>query len=110
MSERSKGLISRLVPRAAANDGQALVPTESADKEVVAADGPVFRASLQGHFVGSRAGFLRRNLRLLLFVIVAGLPTLLASVYYGFVASDQYVTDIQFGVRTADAQHAGDVG
>jgi capsular polysaccharide transport system permease protein len=107
MSERGKGFVSRLVPRAPANDGQDLVPTGEADKQVVT-DGAVFRAPLQGYFVGTRAGFLRRNLRLLFFLLMVGVPSLLAGIYYGVVASNQYVTDIQFGVRSADGQH-GDV-
>jgi capsular polysaccharide transport system permease protein len=107
MSERNKGLVSRLAPQAAANDGHELVPTENTGKEVVA-DGPIFRTSLQGYFVGGQPGFWRRNLRFFLFLLVVGLPSALAGVYYGLVASNQYVTDIQFGVRSADGERGGD--
>lgn len=51
-----------------------------------------------------RSGRRSRFLSLLVFLLVVGLPTALAGVYYGFIASDQYVTEIQFGVRSADAQ------
>ncbi len=51
-----------------------------------------------------RSGRRARWISLLVFLVVVGLPTALAGVYYGMVASDQYVTEIQFGVRSADAQ------
>ncbi|WP_439612265.1 hypothetical protein [Reyranella sp.] len=51
-----------------------------------------------------RAGRPARWLSILVFLLVVGLPTALAAVYYGFIASSQYATEIQFGVRSADAQ------
>ncbi len=51
-----------------------------------------------------RSGRHTRWVPLLVFFLVVGLPTVTASVYYGLIASDQYVTEIQFGVRSADAQ------
>ena len=51
-----------------------------------------------------RARRLARRVSVLVFLLVVGVPTVVASVYYGWIASDQYVTEIQFGVRSADAQ------
>lgn len=51
-----------------------------------------------------RSGRLTRRLSIMVFLLVVGVPTMLASFYYGLMASDQYVTEIQFGVRSADAQ------
>jgi capsular polysaccharide transport system permease protein len=53
----------------------------------------------------SRFGLLSRlswhRIGLLLFIV---LPTLLASVYFGLLASDQYVTEIQFSVRGNESE------
>ena len=51
-----------------------------------------------------REGFFVRNFARIMFLLVVGLPTILAGVYYGFVASDQFVSEMEFGVRSADAQ------
>lgn len=51
-----------------------------------------------------RSGRWARRISILVFLLVVGMPTALAGVYYGWIASGQYVTEIQFGVRSADAQ------
>lgn len=51
-----------------------------------------------------RESFLARNFARIMFLLVVGLPTILAGVYYEFVASDQFVSEMEFGVRSADAQ------
>lgn len=43
-------------------------------------------------------------------LLVIGIPTLLAIVYYGFVASDQYLTNFQFAVRGPSQASAGERG
>lgn len=56
------------------------------------------------HSFSAPARAPRRRLSLVFFLLLVGLPGILAAYYYGAVASDQYVTDIQFGVKSADAQ------
>lgn len=43
-------------------------------------------------------------------LLVIGIPTLLAIVYYGFLASDQFVTTFQFAVRGPSQVTAGRIG
>lgn len=45
-----------------------------------------------------------RLVPVLAFALLVIVPTLLSAFYYAFVASDQYTTEIQFGVRSADQQ------
>ncbi len=65
---------------------------------------PTRRFSRRWTPADERAGKPARWLSILVFLLVVGLPTALAAVYYGFFASSQYATEIQFGVRSADAQ------
>jgi capsular polysaccharide transport system permease protein len=51
-----------------------------------------------------RESFFVRNFARIMLLLIVGLPTILAGVYYGFVASDQFVSEMEFGVRSADAQ------
>src|SRR5690606_20345526 len=39
---------------------------------------------------------------LLSFILLVIVPTILGGIYYGFIASDQYVTEVRFAVRGAD--------
>ena len=83
-----------------------LVSAEASDRQVVAED-TGRRATLRGHFVGALpadSAASSRWVHLVVFLLVVVLPTLFAGIYYGFVASDQYVTDIRFGVRSADPE------
>ena len=36
------------------------------------------------------------------FCVVVGLPTLIASLYYGLIASDQYIAEARFAVMSTD--------
>ena len=83
-----------------------LVSAEASDRQVVA-EGADRRMTLRGYFVGAiprAAAASSRSLHLAVFLLVVGLPTLVAGIYHGLVASDQYVTDIRFGVRSADTE------
>jgi len=83
-----------------------LVSAEARDDRRVVAEDTGRRVTLRGYFVGampSGSAVSSRWLHLVVFLLVVGLPTLLAGIYYGFIASDQYVTEIRFGVRSADA-------
>jgi capsular polysaccharide transport system permease protein len=102
VTDRSNLRSAPVQAEAGTSQGQDLVTTEAKPSEVVAEE-----VTFQGYFgrVSRRpAGALARRMQILVFLLVVGLPTLLAGIYYGFIASDQYVTDIQFGVRSADAQ------
>lgn len=89
--------------QARADDQRALAPGEDGQPrpaETLSAR----RLSRRWTPVDERAGRPARWLSILVFLLVVGLPTALAAVYYGFFASSQYATEIQFGVRSADAQ------
>ncbi len=52
----------------------------------------------------------KRSMRLICFLLVVGLPTLLATVYLVVFASDQYVSEAKFVVRGLTAQSPGVLG
>jgi capsular polysaccharide transport system permease protein len=54
--------------------------------------------------VSKGASALAKRLPLFSFLLLVILPTVVAGIYFGFIASSQYSTEIQFGVRSADAQ------
>ncbi len=56
---------------------------------------------------GRRPGFIRRHL---LFLLVVALPTLLAAFYFIFLASDIYVSESSFVVRTPNQKQSGGGG
>jgi capsular polysaccharide transport system permease protein len=76
---------------------------ETAQAELVATAAAGGFAGAALHPLSSRP---RRCSRwpLLFLILLVVVPGLAAAVYYGRIASDQYVTEIQFGVRSADAQ------
>ncbi len=59
-----------------------------------------------------KIGAPRRHLSLGLisFLLAVALPTMLAGVYYLFVAADQYVAEFRFGLRSADPPRSDPVG
>jgi capsular polysaccharide transport system permease protein len=44
------------------------------------------------------------------FLVLVFVPTIVASVYYGLIASDQYVSHAKYIVRGVQSQHAGGIG
>ena len=52
-----------------------------------------------------RAGFLARRGRTILLWLVLGLPTWLAIVYFGLIATDQYESEARFVVKSASRQN-----
>lgn len=46
----------------------------------------------------------------LLFVVTVGLPTIMAAAYYGTLASDVYVSESRYVVRSADRQETPSIG
>lgn len=54
---------------------------------------------------GHAAPRRRFPLRLLSFVLVAAVPTILAAVYYFFVAADQYISEFRFALRAVEPVH-----
>lgn len=57
-----------------------------------------------GMAIRKKEGFFVKNFARIMFLLIVGIPTMLAGFYYGFVASDQFVSEMEFGVRSADAQ------
>lgn len=53
----------------------------------------------------SRAGAVRRHGRTLLVWVLLGLPTWLAIIYYGLIATDQYESEARFIVKSASRQN-----
>lgn len=49
-------------------------------------------------------------LRLISFLLLVILPFLASSIYYAFIASDQYVTEARFAVRTVSSSSSNDKG
>ncbi len=97
-------LVPTATPAQARDDASALVAGDTADPARPTTVLSARRLTGRWSPVDDRSGRRSRFLSLLVFLLVVGLPTALAGVYYGFIASDQYVTEIQFGVRSADAQ------
>ena len=69
----------------------------------------LFRPDINELRAGSKARLLLRRLNLL-FVATVVLPTLLATAYFGFLASDVYVSQSQFVVRSPDKPAAAGLG
>jgi len=72
-------------------------------------------AVIRSHFVALGRGAAvawrahpRRRLspRLVSFVLCVAAPTLVAAIYYAFIAADQYVAEFRFGLRTAEPLRA----
>ena len=57
----------------------------------------------------SRARRRQFPFRLLVFVLVAAVPTVLAGVYYFFIAADQYVAEFRFALRAVEPVR-GEIG
>jgi BexC/CtrB/KpsE family polysaccharide export inner-membrane protein len=68
--------------------------------------GPITRA-LEDHATGQKAWWRRIPLA---FVIVVIVPTLLAAIYFGLVASPQYVSEARFIVRSANEGQPSSLG
>lgn len=58
-------------------------------------------------FVPRLIGLVRRNVLLVLVVI---LPTLVSAIYYGFIASDVYISESKFVVRSPQKQSVSGLG
>jgi hypothetical protein len=50
----------------------------------------------------------RRRALLRSLALCVALPTLLASIYFGLIASDQFVVEVRFAVRSSNGVQAGD--
>ena len=57
------------------------------------------RTSAAGGIRARRGAKVYRLLKIISFVVVFVVPTILVSIYYGFIASDQYVSEARFTVR-----------
>ena len=68
------------------------------------------RLALGQRAKASSARLLTALRRRLLFLAVVVLPTTAATVYYGFLASDVYVSESRFVIRSAQRQSAGGIG
>jgi capsular polysaccharide transport system permease protein len=72
---------------------------EAAAVPVVAAETPKTLKPIGALKVVKRR---RRGLAALLAAVVIGFPTLLAAIYYGAIASDQYASEFRFSIRTPE--------
>src|SRR5262245_5055705 len=81
----------------------AAAPADRIVAQPVTATRSLFRSRAQAP-LATRPRTMRKRVALGVFLLLVGLPTVLGAIYYGWFASDQYVTEIQFGVRSADAQ------
>lgn len=68
---------------------------------VLVSGGPVLVADRSGRGGGVLRGWLSAHYALALFIVLFLLPALLASVYFGLIASDRYVSETRFVVRSA---------
>lgn len=94
-------------PRAkAAPAARAKAPAEAPPKPLVAtpADGEAFHSGDRGD---KKQRKLLRKLRFFLpMLLVVGLPTMIAALYYGLIASDLYYTETRISVRSPGASSA----
>lgn len=104
MVDRTKASEASLLSSPRNSQVQDLVPTDTEGRELVAGEPAANVATQHYHTPAVRRAGTGRRLQIAVFLLVVVLPTVLAGFYYGFVASNQYVTDVQFGVRSADAQ------
>src|SRR5258707_6608298 len=89
--------------------------------DLKAPDAPVRRAEIVGHvpkenpvriadFLPARRKRGGRRWRTFSALLFIALPLLVASVYYGFFASDQYFSEMRFSVRGKEASSADALG
>ena len=91
--------------------GQA-APPAAARLPVPAPEGRPLAVIARPNVAGDAAPSLRRRqfpFRLLAFVVIVALPTVLAGVYYFFIAADQYVAEFRFALRAVEPVH-GEIG
>jgi hypothetical protein len=79
-------------------------PESSPSALVPKSSGPLVGASAAAPPLPPRRGFFRRHLLFFLSVVV---PTLIAALYFGFLASDVFVSESRFVVRTPNKQTTG---
>lgn len=91
--------------RALVREGaRAPVPQESTRRSLVRREGGALELARASGPVLSSVATRARNMGpvWLSFAAMVVLPTLLAAIYYAFIAADQFVTESRFGVRSAD--------
>src|SRR6516164_632855 len=95
----ARGLTTQsLAPRLDAPSVAAALPVPATEAGPIAVfDRPSFADE-----AANAARHWRFPFRLLSFVIVVAMPTILAGVYYFFVAADQYVAEFRFALRAGE--------
>jgi capsular polysaccharide transport system permease protein len=87
-------------------------PPAAAGLPVPAPEGRPLAVIARPDVTGDAAPSVRRRqfpFRLLAFVVIVALPTVLAAVYYFFIAADQYVAEFRFALRAVEPVH-GEIG
>ena len=72
---------------------------------------PIGETESQAQSVGSAPSAQRRRRRILAWTLAlfVALPTLLATLYFGLIASDQYAVEVRFAVRGSNGTQSGDL-